>query len=170
MPRRSAALAALLLALALCCAGGAAARPGSSGGATPAAGAWPLTPPVRVGRAFDPPAERWDAGHRGVDLVGRPGMVVRSSLGGVVRHAAPIAGRGVVVVGHGATRTTYEPVAASVSRGDRVAAGQALGRLELAASHCLPGACLHWGWRRGEEYLDPLTLVTAARVRLLPVG
>jgi hypothetical protein len=52
--------------------------------------------------------------------------------------------------------------------GDRVAEGQPLGRLEVAMSHCFPRACLHWGLLRGETYLDPLTLVGAGPVRLLP--
>ena len=43
----------------------------------------------------------------------------RSALAGRVSFAGRIAGRGVVVVGHGATRTTYEPVAAEVSVGRR---------------------------------------------------
>ena len=49
----------------------------------------------------------------------------------------------VVVVDHGSTRTTYEPVAATVQVGDVVARGQPIGTLELAGSHCFPLACLH---------------------------
>jgi murein DD-endopeptidase MepM/ murein hydrolase activator NlpD len=77
----------------------------------------------------------------------------------------------VVVVDHGPTRTTYQPVAASVARGDEVAAGDVLGTLSWAGTHCSPAACLHWGWRRGDTYLDPLLLVGAAPrpVRLLPL-
>lgn len=122
-----------------------------------------------VARGFDPPSLPWERGHRGVDLTGRIWAPVRAALDGVVRHAGPVAGRGVVVVvGHGDTRTTYEPVAASVAVGDRVAAGDVLGHLETAGSHCLPATCPHWGWQRGEAYLDPLALVGAARVRLKP--
>jgi len=77
----------------------------------------------------------------------------------------------VVVVGHGSTRTTYEPVTATVGVGDRVDAGQVIGRLELFGSHCFPRWCLHWGLIEGRQhYLDPLTLVGAAPVRLLPLG
>ena len=123
-----------------------------------------------VARGFDPPEQRWSAGHRGVDLAGRVWQPVRAALGGVVRHAGPVAGRGVVVVDHGGTRTTYEPVTAAVRVGERVTAGAEIGHLQLAASHCLPAACLHWGWRRGEAYLDPLRLVGDDRVRLKPVG
>jgi murein DD-endopeptidase MepM/ murein hydrolase activator NlpD len=92
-------------------------------------------------------------------------------LSGKVTYAAPLAGGGVVVVDHGPTRTTYEPVAASVSVGDRVAAGGRIGTLQLSGSHCFPRACLHWGWIRNADdvYLDPLRLVGAGPVRLLPL-
>ena len=89
---------------------------------------------------------------------------------GRITFAGSLAGRGVVVVDHGGTRTTYEPVDATVSVGDTVAAGDRIGRLQLGGSHCYPAACLHWGWRDGDTYLDPLTLVGAGPVRLLPLG
>ena len=136
----------------------------------PARGLWPLRPRPTVVAPFDPPASRWGRGHRGVDLAGRVGQEVRSALSGRVTFAGRLAGRGVVVVDHGGTRTTYEPVAASVAVGDRVAAGAVIGRLELFGSHCYPGACLHWGLIEGREtYLDPLTLVGAVPVVLLPL-
>lgn len=132
-------------------------------------GVWPLLPRPQVVRGFDPPSSRWGAGHRGVDLLGHAGQPVRSALGGTVTFAAPLAGRGVVVIEHGGLRTTYEPVRASVSVGDVVGAGGVIGTLRTAQSHCFPRACLHWGLRRGEDYLDPLTLVGAGPVRLLPL-
>lgn len=132
-------------------------------------GVWPLVPEPEVALGFDPPEDPWGSGHRGVDLVGAAGQPVRAALPGRVGFVGPIAGRGVVVVDHGATRTTYEPVTASVSVGDPVAAGDRIGRLELGGSHCLPRACLHWGWIEGETYLDPLRLVGAGPVRLLPL-
>jgi hypothetical protein len=48
-------------------------------------------------------------------------------------------------------------------------AGAQIGSLQLAGSHCFPRACLHWGWIEGETYLDPLRLVGAGPVRLLPL-
>lgn len=145
---------------------------GPPGADRPAAarGVWPLSPRPAVHAAFRPPAHRWQAGHRGVDLVGHAFAPVRSALQGRVSFAGRIAGRGVVVVDHGSTRTTHEPVDPSVSVGDRVAAGEVLGRLELPGSHCFPRWCLHWGLIEGRErYLDPLVLVGAAPVRLLPL-
>ncbi len=94
---------------------------------------------------------------------------MRAALPGRVAFTGRIAGRGVVTVDHGATRTTYEPVTASVAVGDRVAAGAVIGSLGVVGSHCFPRACLHWGWIRGETYLDPLDLVGAGPVRLLPL-
>jgi murein DD-endopeptidase MepM/ murein hydrolase activator NlpD len=132
-------------------------------------GVWPLQPTLEVMRAFEPPDSTWGAGHRGVDLAGAVGQVVHAALAGRVTFASTLAGRGVVVVDHGTTRTTYEPVIASVRVGDLLARGQPVGTLSLAGSHCSPRACLHWGWRRGDTYLDPLLLVGGGPIVLLPL-
>ena len=132
-------------------------------------GVWPLQPQPQVVRAFDPPDSPFGAGHRGVDLAGSVGQPVVAALAGRVTFAAPLAGRGVVVVDHGPTRTTYEPVAAGVHVGQVVLRGERLGTLQLGGSHCFPRACLHWGWRRDTTYLDPLLLVGGGPIRLLPL-
>ena len=132
-------------------------------------GVWPLQPDPEVVRGFDPPEVVWGSGHRGVDLLGSPGQAVHAALAGTITFAGVLAGRGVVVVDHGETRTTYEPVTASLDRGAAVARGAVIGTLETAGSHCPPRSCLHWGWKRGEDYLDPLRLVGAGAVRLLPL-
>ncbi len=112
---------------------------------------------------------RYAAGHRGVDLAGAPGQRVFAAEAGRVTYAGLLAGRGVVVVSHGSTRTTYEPVHARVHVGATVRAGDVLGTLERFGSHCAPASCLHWGLIRGDTYLDPLTLLGAGPVRLLPL-
>lgn len=132
-------------------------------------GDWPLRPEPTVVERFDPPTNPYGAGHRGVDLLGSPGQTVHAALPGTISFAGRLAGRGVVVVGHGATRTTYEPVSASVTVGSEVAAGAPLGTLETAGSHCAPRSCLHWGWLAGDEYRDPLRLVGVGPVRLVPL-
>ena len=43
-----------------------------------AAWQWPLPPPAVVVRGFVPPPHPWLTGHRGVDLAGHPGEIVRS--------------------------------------------------------------------------------------------
>jgi murein DD-endopeptidase MepM/ murein hydrolase activator NlpD len=135
------------------------AAPAQAGSAVP-----PVNGPIV--RGFDPPDQPWLAGHRGVDLLAAPGTPVVAALPGRVSFVGRIAGRGVVVVSHGDTRTTYEPVTATVSPGDAVTAGQRLGTLDPGHS-CPGGTCLHWGWRRGDTYLDPSTLLETG-LRLLP--
>lgn len=134
------------------------------------AGGWPLTGRPTVLRAFDPPAEKWGRGHRGVDLAASVGDAVLAAAGGRVTYAGRLAGRGVLVVDHGARRTTYEPVRATVSVGAVVSTGAVIGRLE-PGSHCGARSCLHWGLIEGETYLDPLSMVTGeTSVRLLPAA
>ena len=159
--RSAGALAGLLIGLASV----GPARPAHAAAPTPA-WLWPLAGPPAVVRGFDPPATTYGVGHRGVDLRGVPGAPVRAAGAGRVSYAGLLAGRGVVVVVHGALRTTYEPVTAQVRVGQPVSAGQVLGR--LGPGHC-PAACLHWGLLRGSTYLDPLLLLGPTRIRLLPV-
>lgn len=138
-------------------------------GAPDPVGVWPLDPVPEVVAGFDPPTSQWGAGHRGVDLLGSVGQPVRAALPGTISFAGVLAGRGVVVVDHGATRTTYEPVSTTRHVGDAVDAGTRIGTLQLGGSHCFPRACLHWGWLEGEAYLDPLRLVGMGPIRLLPL-
>lgn len=159
--RRTAVVTAGLV-LALAPAAGAGPREGWE---------WPLgdgDAPV-VTRAFDPPATRYGAGHRGVDLAGSAGAAVRAVRAGTVSFAGVLAGRGVLVVSHGALRSTYEPVTASVPVGAAVAAGEVIGTLADGHAGCRAAACLHWGVRRGDDYLDPLALLAPAELTLLPL-
>jgi len=88
---------------------------------------------------------------------------------GTVVFAGQVAGRGVVSVDHpGGLRTTYEPVSPTVAAGDLVAKGQQIATLAPGHPDCTAVACLHWGARRGADYLDPLRLLGLGRVRLLP--
>ena len=163
-PARGTAACAFLVCLLL------GAGPSTATGEQRPDWAWPLAGTPQVARGFDPPPQRWAAGHRGVDLLALVGAVVRSAGAGSVSFAGPLAGRGVVVVTHAdGTRTTYEPVSATVRQGDRVLAGAPLGRLTAAGGHCLPLACLHWGRRRGDVYLDPMLLLRPGQARLLPI-
>jgi murein DD-endopeptidase MepM/ murein hydrolase activator NlpD len=131
---------------------------------------WPVDAP-HVVRSFDPPAQPWLAGHRGVDLAAPPLSVVHAAGAGTVVYAGRLADRGVVSVAHsGGVRTTYEPVTSALHVGDLVSGGQLIGTLEAGHPGCPAVACLHWGLRRGEQYLDPLALLGLGRVRLLPLS
>jgi murein DD-endopeptidase MepM/ murein hydrolase activator NlpD len=127
-------------------------------------------PGAEVTHPFDVLATRYAAGHRGVDLAGAPGAPVLAAGDGVVAFAGMVAGRPVVSVDSaGGLRTTYEPVDPSVRAGEPVARGSPLGTLLAGHGGCPAAACLHWGLRRGKEYLDPLLLLAPPRVRLLPL-
>ena len=132
---------------------------------------WPLRPaPPQVTRRFDPPPRPWLAGHRGVDLAAPVGATIRSAGAGVVHFAGQVAGRPVVSIAHaGGLRSTYEPVTSALVAGASVVTGDPIGELEPGHTGCPVDACLHWGLRRGAEYLDPLALLGLGRVRLLPI-
>jgi murein DD-endopeptidase MepM/ murein hydrolase activator NlpD len=86
---------------------------------------------------------------------------------GQVIFAGSVAGVGVVTVDHGGERSTYQPVDPAVRRGDVVEAGDLIGHLRGAGSHCAT-ICLHLGRLESDVYLDPLDrLAVASHVRLV---
>ncbi|MFI8074866.1 murein hydrolase activator EnvC family protein [Streptomyces sp. NPDC086033] len=150
--------------------------PAATDTSVPAIGrSWPVGARPTVLRGWEPPATAYGRGHRGVDLAAPPGSPVRAVAPGRVSFAGRVAGKGVVSVELTGTdlRTTYEPVTASVEKGAEVAAGEVVGTVAPTGSHCTT-ACVHWGLRRGEAYLDPLSLLPPWLLRrgpsrLLPV-
>lgn len=177
-PARALGLAALLgvvltilITLPIGAAGAVAAAPAAPGSAGPSTGfVLPVPPPPVVLVPFDPPPDRYAAGHRGVDLAAAAGTVVTAAGPGRVVFAGTLADRGVVSVEHaGGLRTTYEPVTASVSIGAVVAAGQPIGSVDAGHPRCAPASCLHWGARLPDgTYLDPMALLRPWAVRLWP--
>ncbi|MFE1365884.1 peptidoglycan DD-metalloendopeptidase family protein [Streptomyces anulatus] len=157
---------------------GGGAGAGTGGGADSGARSWPLAGRPSVLRGWEPPTGPYGPGHRGVDLAAGPGARVLAATDGRVSFAGRVAGRGVVAIeaagsGSPPLRTTYEPVRALVEEGTSTRAGQPVGVLEEGPFHCAEG-CLHWGLRRGDAYLDPLSLLPPSLLRrgpsrLLPV-
>lgn len=130
---------------------------------------WPQGREVAVREAFDPPAQRWLPGHRGVDLSGVDGDQLYAVDEGVVAFSGSIAGIGILSIAHeGGINSTYQPIDASVSKGDRVARGEPIGHLVEGMDHCAIGTCLHLGAKRGDAYLDPMFLLQGYEVVLLP--
>jgi murein DD-endopeptidase MepM/ murein hydrolase activator NlpD len=125
-------------------------------------------------QTFDPPAVKWNRGHRGVDLAGTAGQTVYAAGAGTVVFAGELAGRPVVSIAHpGGLRTSYEPVRAVVRVGQLVDSGGAVGTLVAGHSGCGAAACLHWGAMWGPasraDYVDPLGLVVTTPIRLKPL-
>lgn len=146
----------VLTVLALPAAAGASA----SGGWT-----WPLERHP-LGEQFDPPADPYGPGHRGIDIASSVGATVRAVAAGRVTFAGRVGGVPVITIDHGGERSTYQPVEPRVEVGDAVEVRQVIGTLLGTHSHC-EGACLHLGRRTDEEYLDPLDLLSGGRFVLI---
>lgn len=130
----------------------------------------PLEGAPVVVRGFEPPPKPWMPGHRGVDLAAAPGSIVRAAGAGVIHFAGQVAGRPVVSIDHpDGLRTTYEPVVPQVPTGGTVALGEPIGLVIVGHDGCPVIACLHWGLRNGQMYLNPLGLLRPVRVRLYPL-
>ncbi|MCQ6269929.1 M23 family metallopeptidase [Pseudarthrobacter sp. R1] len=132
---------------------------------------WPLSPRPPVVRDFDPPPKPWLSGHRGVDLgTASDGAQVTSPAAGTVSFVGVVVDRPVITIDHGnGLRSSFEPVESSLAAGSAVGAGQAIGT--VLPGHCPAASCVHWGVRRGEDYVNPLQFVMDLRPSiLLPLG
>ena len=129
---------------------------------------WPLPPPHPVLRGFQAPATLYAPGHRGLDLSAEAGLEVIAPAEGVVSFAGVVVDRPVVSIEHAhGLVSSLEPVSAGVAVGDRVTAGQPVGRV-ADGGHCA-GRCLHLGARLNGGYVSPLLyLVGVPRAVLLP--
>lgn len=130
---------------------------------------WPATGRPQVVRPFDPPAQRWLSGHRGVDLRADPGQPVLSPADGTVTFSGHVVNRQVITVQDAAGRRhSFEPVTDGLPAGAVVRRGDQLAL--VAPGHCTDVGCVHWGVREGQTYLNPLHLLPRARAVLLPTG
>jgi murein DD-endopeptidase MepM/ murein hydrolase activator NlpD len=104
----------------------------------------------------------YGAGNRGLEFKTKPGESVRSPAAGVVSFAGQVAGKTWVVIRHpDGLRSSIGPVAdIQVGVGASVGGGAVVAKTAAAT--------LHWGVRRGNDYIDPGSLLPgpAGRVRL----
>ena len=143
----------------------------------------------RVIRSFEKPAQRWSAGHRGVDLaVPEHDRRVYAPAPGKVVFSGTVVNRKVLVIAHpDGRRSTFEPMDEALPVGTTVAAGDVIGTVAGAADgnserlylRCsIP--CLYWGVRQGgargdgsgktAEYVNPMSLLGSKEPSiLLPV-
>jgi murein DD-endopeptidase MepM/ murein hydrolase activator NlpD len=122
--------------------------------------------PLRVVAPFEAPASRYGAGHRGIDVAADTDQPVASITSGRIGFSGSIAGKAVVtVLIADGRRVTYEPVISELASGTPVRAGQLIGTVAPRGGHCggspqpHRSGCLHIGLLRGDEYLDPMTLL-----------
>ena len=145
----------------------------------------------RVVRPFEKPAQRWSAGHRGVDLaVPENDRHVYAPAPGKVVFSGTVVNRKVLVLAHpDGRRSTFEPMDEALPVGTTVAAGEVIGT--VAAPDSVGGTgerpyrrcstvCLYWGVRQGgargdgsgktAEYINPMSLLGSKEPSiLLPV-
>lgn len=143
----------------------------------------------RVVHPFEKPAQRWSAGHRGVDLaVPEDDRRVYAPAPGKVVFSGTIVNRKVLVIAHpDGRRSTFEPMDEALPVGTTVAAGEVIGTVAGAADgnseqpyqRCIT-VCLYWGVRQGgargdgsgktAEYINPMSLLGSKEPSiLLPV-
>ena len=143
----------------------------------------------RVIRPFEKPAQRWSAGHRGVDLaVPENDRRVYAPAPGKVVFSGTIVNRKVLVIAHpDGRRSTFEPMDEALPVGTTVAAGEVIGTVAVTAGgtserpyrRCIT-VCLYWGVRQGgargdgsgkdAEYINPMSLLGSKEPSiLLPV-
>jgi len=127
-------------------------------------GPWtpPVTPPLRLTRAFIAPESVYGAGHRGIDLTTTDGAVILAPADGSVEYAGSVAGKPVLAIGHiGGLKSTYEPACTLLAVGTPVRAGQVVGSVcgKGYASHCAPMLCLHFAAKNARGYLSPQFLM-----------
>jgi len=113
---------------------------------------------------YRPPATPFGPGNRGIDYAAGVGSPVRASADGEVVFAGQVGGRLHIVIRHAdGIRTSYSFLATvGVRSGERVSAGDEVGT---------SGPTFHFGARRGDAYIDPLSLfgpADEARVHLVP--
>jgi murein DD-endopeptidase MepM/ murein hydrolase activator NlpD len=146
-------------------------------GATPVTAAgmwtWPVTGPIL--RAFDPPANPYGSGHRGIDIGTAVGTAIAAPAAGVVSFAGKVGGQLFLTIAHGgALQSTASWLTdVLVRKGDAVVEGQVVAH--TGWGHAAdPSPHLHFSVRLAGVYVDPLDYLApidvSALIRLAPVG
>lgn len=145
----------------------------------------------RVIHPFEKPAQRWSAGHRGVDLaVPEHDRHVYAPASGKVVFSGMVVNRKVLVIAHpDGRRSTFEPMDEALPIGTEVTTGDVIGTVAAPDSAGENGehpyrrcttVCLYWGVRQGgthgdgsgkdAEYINPMSLLSSRDTSiLLPV-
>lgn len=145
----------------------------------------------RVIHPFEKPAQRWSAGHRGVDLaVPEHDRHVYAPASGKVVFSGMVVNRKVLVIAHpDGRRSTFEPMDEALPVGTEVTTGDVIGTVSSPDSAGENGehpyrrcttVCLYWGVRQGgthgdgsgkdAEYINPMSLLSSRDPSiLLPV-
>src|SRR5215472_15617365 len=126
---------------------------------------WPASGPVLLAYSFDP-AHPYAAGqHRGIDVGGSPGELVRAPAGGVVTFAGTVPGSGksVTILTTDAWSVTVTQLGSiAVTKGATVAEGDGVGTIGPSGDPEVSGPYVQLGIRHADQdqgYVDPTTLL-----------
>ncbi|MFT8703972.1 M23 family metallopeptidase [Bifidobacterium aquikefiricola] len=125
---------------------------------------WPVENPT-ITQKFIAPAHQWSSGHRGVDIQTTPGQTLFSPVSGIISFQGKVAQKSVVSIQHGALTFTFEPATTSFATGEHLMQGQPFATVAGVSDHC-EDSCIHWGIKRGDDYLDPASRVARTRIVL----
>lgn len=105
---------------------------------------------------FAKPDKNWLPGHRGIDLSPSGSLGIYAPAAGTIGFAGKVGGKPVVTLLHaGGLRSTFEPAETDLRPGTFLDAAAQVGVISSAGPWHCASACLHWGVKNGDEYLDP---------------
>ncbi|GAA1745924.1 M23 family metallopeptidase [Rothia terrae] len=132
----------------------------------------PVGDPYSVERHFKKPPKKWNAGHRGVDFSATASTKVVAPEAGTISFSGKVVDRTVITITHpDGKKSSFEPVTNPLPIGTKVTKGQPIAAIDASQHHC-PSLtlCVHWGVRKGDEYINPWLLIeTQAPSILLPI-
>lgn len=121
---------------------------------------------LQIVRDIDIPDQKWDAGHRGVDLKAGPSLYAPAA--GIVTFCGQVVNREVLTIKHlNGLKTTLEPVTCTLSVGTEVVKGEQVATLATTPEHCAEVSCIHWGLKLESEYLNPMDYVVIGETIVL---
>ncbi|MFJ4997186.1 murein hydrolase activator EnvC family protein [Microbacterium sp. NPDC088619] len=129
---------------------------------------WPIDAPRVVASPYRAPAHEYGAGHRGIDIATAQGTIVRAPADGMIAFRGTVVDRPLITIEHpGGYVSTFEPLSSTLTPGDTVSAGEAVGTV-AAGGHTVVGA-MHLGVRLDGAYINPMLLFgPVPRAVLLP--
>lgn len=125
---------------------------------------WPLVGPVV--RGFEPPANPYGSGHRGIDIAALVGTPVLAPASGTVTFAGKVGGYLFVTLDHGGgLQSTYSWLSALlVRKGDAVAEGATIALSGTGHPGSTLPPHLHLGMKLDGEYVDPMAYLSPGSV------
>jgi murein DD-endopeptidase MepM/ murein hydrolase activator NlpD len=127
---------------------------------------WPIAGSHVVERAYIAPADRYSAGHRGIDITAPVDSVVLAPSDGEIYFVGVVVDRAVLTIKNvDGSLTSFEPINSSLAVGTLVLRGDTIGTVGTG-KHC-PTSCLHFGVRVAGEYVSPLRFLGGLRYPVL---